>query len=67
MRNGVIEEKEYIDEILIKNEFYRDYLECGGGIPCYDNILQFGKIGIIFIFYHAICIYQNAYIFYQFL
>jgi hypothetical protein len=25
-----IDKKNYIDDILIKNNFYRDYVECGG-------------------------------------
>jgi FkbM family methyltransferase len=42
----VLAEKEYIDEILIKNDFYRDYLECGGWIPCYDNFFEVWKKSI---------------------
>jgi FkbM family methyltransferase len=42
----VLAEKEYIDEILIKNDFYRDYFECGGWGPCYDNFFEVWKKSI---------------------
>ena len=35
--------KKYIDEILIKNNFYRDYVECGGWGPCYNNFFEVWK------------------------
>jgi FkbM family methyltransferase len=38
-----IKEKEYIDDVLIKNNFYRDYLESGGWGPCCDNFFEVWK------------------------
>lgn len=38
-----ISKKEYIDEILKKNNFYRDYVESGGWKPCYDNFFEVWK------------------------
>jgi len=38
-----IKEKEYIDDVLIKNNFYRDYLEGGGWGPCCDNFFEVWK------------------------
>ena len=35
--------KNYIDEILIKNNFIRDYKECGGWGPCYNNFYEVWK------------------------
>ena len=35
--------KNYIDEILIKNNFYRDYVESGGWGPCYNNFFEVWK------------------------
>ena len=35
-----ISKKEYIDSILIKNNFYRDYIETGGWGPCYNNFYE---------------------------
>lgn len=38
-----ITEKKYIDEILIKNNFYLDYSEEGGWGPCYNNFFEVWK------------------------
>jgi len=38
-----ITNKNYIDEILIQNNFYVDYLECGGWGPCYCNFFEVWK------------------------
>jgi FkbM family methyltransferase len=38
-----ISKKIYIDEILSKNNFYRDYVESGGWEPCYDNFFEVWK------------------------
>jgi hypothetical protein len=35
--------KEYIDEILYKNNFYRDYMEGGGWGPCVNNFFEVWK------------------------
>jgi FkbM family methyltransferase len=35
--------KEYIDEILTKNNFYRDYVEGGGWGPCVNNFFEVWK------------------------
>ena len=36
----VFQEKNYIDEILKKNNFYVDYKEKGGWGPCYNNFFE---------------------------
>ena len=38
-----ISKKNYIDEILINHNFYRDYKECGGWGPCRDNFFEVWK------------------------
>ena len=38
-----INKKQYIDDILIKNNFYRDYVESGGWGPCYNNFFEVWK------------------------
>jgi len=38
-----IEKKNYIDDILKKNNFYVDYVESGGWGPCYDNFFEVWK------------------------
>ena len=38
-----ITHKNYINEILIQNKFYVDYVECGGWKPCYDNFYEVWK------------------------
>ena len=38
-----IKEKEYIDDVLIKNNFYRHYVEGGGWGPCSDNFFEVWK------------------------
>lgn len=38
-----ISHKNYIDEILVKNSFYRDYKESGGWGPCYENFFEVWK------------------------
>jgi len=38
-----IEKKEYIDTILLQNNFYRDYVEGGGWGPCHDNFFEVWK------------------------
>lgn len=38
-----ISKKIYIDEILIKNNFYVDYQECGGWGPCFDKFYEVWK------------------------
>jgi len=35
-----ISKKQYIDEVLVKNNFYRDYVESGGWGPCYSNFFE---------------------------
>jgi FkbM family methyltransferase len=35
--------KEYIDEVLTKNNFYRDYVEGGGWGPCVNNFFEVWK------------------------
>ena len=37
------EHKQYIDNILIKNNFYVDYTESGGWGPCYNNFFEAWK------------------------
>jgi FkbM family methyltransferase len=38
-----ISKKNYIDDILIKNNFINDYTECGGWGPCYNNFFEVWK------------------------
>jgi len=38
-----ISKKNYIDEILLKNNFITDYTECGGWGPCHDNFFEVWK------------------------
>jgi FkbM family methyltransferase len=38
-----ISHKNYIDQILINNKFYRDYVEKGGWGPCYNNFFEVWK------------------------
>jgi len=38
-----ISNKNYIDEILTNNNFYRDYVESGGWGPCYNNFFEVWK------------------------
>jgi FkbM family methyltransferase len=38
-----IDKKNYVDEILIKNNFIVDYSECGGWGPCYNNFFEVWK------------------------
>ena len=38
-----ISKKNYIDEILIKNDFYTDYQEGGGWGPCINNFFEVWK------------------------
>jgi len=38
-----ISKKEFIDSILIKKNFYRDYVETGGWGPCYNNFYEVWK------------------------
>lgn len=38
-----ISNKNFIDEILIKNNFYTDYQESGGWGPCYNNFFEVWK------------------------
>jgi FkbM family methyltransferase len=38
-----ISHKNYIDEVLVKNNFYRDYVEPGGWGPCYNNFFEVWK------------------------
>lgn len=38
-----IEHKKKVDEILEKNNFYRDYVEAGGWDPCYINFFEVWK------------------------
>jgi FkbM family methyltransferase len=35
-----ISKKQYIDEVLKNNNFYRDYVESGGWGPCYSNFFE---------------------------
>jgi FkbM family methyltransferase len=35
-----ISKKNYIDDILTKNNFNRNYVECGGWGPCYNNFFE---------------------------
>ena len=45
MENDYLEisQKNYIDYILIKNNFNRDYVESGGWGPCYNNFFEVWK------------------------
>lgn len=38
-----LSKKQYIDDILISNNFYLDYNESGGWRPCYNNFFQVWK------------------------
>ena len=38
-----ISKKNYIDEILVKNNFFTDYVESGGWGPCYNNFFEVWK------------------------
>ena len=38
-----IAHKQYIDDILLKNNFYIDYVESGGWGPCYSNFFEVWK------------------------
>jgi len=38
-----INKKQYIDSILIQNNFYLDYVESGGWGPCYNNFYEVWK------------------------
>jgi FkbM family methyltransferase len=38
-----LEKKEYIDDILRKNNFYRDYFEAGGWGPCKERFFEVWK------------------------
>jgi FkbM family methyltransferase len=38
-----ISHKKYIDDVLIKNNFYKHYQEEGGWGPCYDNFFEVWK------------------------
>ena len=38
-----ISKKNYVDDILVQNNFYRDYVECGGWGPCYHNFFEVWK------------------------
>ena len=38
-----ISHKQYVDDILIKNNFYKHYQEAGGWGPCYDNFFEVWK------------------------
>ena len=38
-----ITKKQYVDEILTKNNFYVDYSEQGGWGPCYNNFFEVWK------------------------
>jgi hypothetical protein len=38
-----ITHKQYIDTILVKNNFVRDYVEKGGWEPCYNNFFEVWK------------------------
>ena len=35
-----ISHKNYIDEILLQNNFINDYTECGGWGPCYNKFYE---------------------------
>jgi FkbM family methyltransferase len=38
-----INHKNYVDNVLTTNNFYRDYFECGGCGPCYPNFFEVWK------------------------
>jgi FkbM family methyltransferase len=38
-----LNKKQYIDNVLIQNNFYRDYVEGGGWGPCYNNFFEVWK------------------------
>ena len=38
-----ISKKNYIDNILVKNNFFTDYVESGGWGPCYNNFFEVWK------------------------
>ena len=40
---GDVSQKLYVDSILIKNNFYTDYVEAGGWGPCYNNFYEVWK------------------------
>jgi len=46
MENDYIDiyHKKYIDEVLIQNNFSRDYVESGGWGPCFDNFYEVWKL-----------------------
>jgi FkbM family methyltransferase len=39
--------KEYIDDVLTKKGFYKDYVEAGGWGPCYSNFYEIWKRDIV--------------------
>lgn len=41
-----ISKKNYVDDILKKNNFYVDYVESGGWGPCYNNFFEVWKLKI---------------------
>ena len=38
-----LDKKKYVDEILVKNQFYRDYVEAGGWGVCHNNFFEVWK------------------------
>jgi len=38
-----ISKKQYVDDVLVKNNFYRNYVEAGGWGPCYNNFFEVWK------------------------
>lgn len=38
-----ITHKQYVDDVLVNNGFYRDYAECGGWGPCTDYFFEVWK------------------------
>jgi hypothetical protein len=38
-----ISHKNYIDDVLVKHNFYRDYVEPGGWGPCCNNFFEVWK------------------------
>ena len=39
----ILEQKKYVDNILTKNNFYVDYTESGGNLPCRENFFEVWK------------------------
>ena len=38
-----LDQKKYVNDVLIRNNFYTDYIECGGWGPCYSFFYEVWK------------------------